>query len=75
MSAGDGFFVDSNVLLYSVDPVDSAKRIRATEWLEALWMAGAGRLRRITKLNTSSPKPEFCAKVLLSQCPRNLAGE
>ena len=44
MSAGDGFFVDSNVLLYSVDPVDSAKRIRATEWLEGLWMAGAGRL-------------------------------
>jgi len=44
MSAGDGFFVDSNVLLYSVDPVESAKRVRATEWLEALWMAGAGRL-------------------------------
>jgi hypothetical protein len=42
MSAGDGFFVDSNVLLYSVDPVDSARRIRAIEWLEALWMAGAG---------------------------------
>ena len=46
MSAGDGFFVDSNVLLYSVDPVDSAERVRATEWLEALWMAGAGRLSR-----------------------------
>jgi hypothetical protein len=45
MSAGDGFFVDSNVLLYSVDPIESAKRVRATEWLEALWMAGAGRLR------------------------------
>src|ERR1035437_10379074 len=44
MSAGDGFFVDSNVLLYSVDPMESAKRVRATEWLEALWMAGTGRL-------------------------------
>jgi predicted nucleic acid-binding protein len=44
MSAGDVFFVDSNVLLYSVDPVNSAKRGRATEWLDALWMAGAGRL-------------------------------
>jgi predicted nucleic acid-binding protein len=44
MSAGDGFFVDSNVLLYSVDPVESAKRVRATEWLEALWVAGEGRL-------------------------------
>jgi predicted nucleic acid-binding protein len=44
MSAGDAFFVDSNVLLYSVDPVDSAKRARATEWLESLWRAGAGRV-------------------------------
>jgi len=45
MSAGNGFFVDSNVLLYSVDPIDSAKRERATEWLAVLWIAGAGRLR------------------------------
>ena len=44
MSAGDGFFVDSNLLLYYVDPTDIAKRSRATEWLEALWMAGTGRL-------------------------------
>ena len=44
MSGGDGFFVDSNVLLYSVDPVDSEKRTSATEWLHALWAAGAGRL-------------------------------
>ena len=44
MSAGDGFFVDSNVLLYYVDPVESGKRLRAAEWLEALWMAGSGRL-------------------------------
>jgi len=44
MSGGDGFFVDSNVLLYSVDPVDSEKRQGATEWLHALWAAGAGRL-------------------------------
>jgi predicted nucleic acid-binding protein len=44
MSGGDAFFVDSNLLLYSVDPVDSEKRLRAIAWLEALWMAGAGRL-------------------------------
>jgi predicted nucleic acid-binding protein len=44
MSAGDCFFVDSNVLLYSVDPVESKKRARAMEWLDHLWMAGAGRL-------------------------------
>ena len=29
MSAADAFFVDSNLLLYSVDPVDSAKQERA----------------------------------------------
>ena len=42
MSAADRFFVDSNLLLYYVDPVESRKQARATEWLEALWMAGAG---------------------------------
>ena len=44
MSAGDGFFVDSNLLLYYIDPVEPQKRARAADWLEALWMAGAGRL-------------------------------
>jgi predicted nucleic acid-binding protein len=44
MAAGDGFFVDSNLLLYYVDPVAMEKRGRAAEWLEALWMAGTGRL-------------------------------
>ena len=34
MSAGDGFFVDSNVLLYSVDPVDSASPVRVHPWLK-----------------------------------------
>jgi hypothetical protein len=43
MSVVDAFFVDSNVLLY-VDPVEAGKRQRAAEWLDALWMAGAGRL-------------------------------
>lgn len=44
MSAGDAFFVDSNVLLYYVDPVDSHKQARAMEWLDQLWITGAGRL-------------------------------
>jgi predicted nucleic acid-binding protein len=44
MSAGDGFFVDTNLLLYYIDPVESSKRVRAVEWLGALWKAGAGRL-------------------------------
>ena len=29
-------------MLYFVDPVDSRKRSRAAEWLDALWAAGAG---------------------------------
>ncbi len=44
MSAGEAFFVDSNVLLYYIDPVEIRKRMRATEWLDALWMVGVGRL-------------------------------
>ena len=44
MNAADGFFVDSSVLLYSVDPAEPWKRVRATEWLAALWATGRGRL-------------------------------
>jgi len=44
MSAGDLFFVDSNVLLYYVDPVDTEKQARAAEWLNYLWLNGVGRL-------------------------------
>ena len=44
MSAVDCFFVDSNLLLYYIDPVDSEKQARAMEWLNHLWMAGTGRL-------------------------------
>ena len=44
MRAADGFFVDSNVLLYYVDPVNMVKADAAARWLEALWVAGSGRL-------------------------------
>src|SRR5262249_41208747 len=44
MSAGDLFFVDTNLLLYYVDPVDIEKQGRADEWLHYLWSAGVGRL-------------------------------
>ena len=37
-------FVDTSVLLYSVDPAHAGKRIRAREWIAALWEAGNGRL-------------------------------
>jgi predicted nucleic acid-binding protein len=44
MSGVDTFFVDSNLPLYYVDPTDKKKRAHATDWLNHLWMAGAGRL-------------------------------
>ena len=44
MSAGDLFFVDSNLLLCSVDPAAKDKRERALDWLTHLWMDGSGRL-------------------------------
>jgi predicted nucleic acid-binding protein len=42
--AADRFFVDTNVLLYSVDTTDTAKHARARQWLDALWNADSGRL-------------------------------
>src|SRR5438309_1571815 len=42
MSDDDSYFVDSNVLLYYIDPVESGKRARASEWLEVLWTGGTG---------------------------------
>jgi len=44
MNAADGFFVDSNVLLYYVDPMHTAKAEASARWLDALWTAGTGRL-------------------------------
>lgn len=40
----DLFFVDSNVLIYSLDRAEADKQPRAREWLKALWQARAGRL-------------------------------
>jgi predicted nucleic acid-binding protein len=44
MNDGDIVFVDSNVLLYYVDPADQRKRARANEWLNHLWGNGSGRI-------------------------------
>jgi predicted nucleic acid-binding protein len=44
MSGVDAYFVDSNLLLYYVDPVDSRKRLNAAAWLNHLWLTGTGRL-------------------------------
>jgi len=44
MPAVDRFFVDTNLLLYSVDSSQREKRGKARRWLELLWEEGAGRL-------------------------------
>ncbi len=44
MSAGDRFFVDTNVLLYSVDATLPAKQQAARLWVDALWENGSGAL-------------------------------
>ena len=44
MSGGAKFFIDTNLLLYSIDKSDHAKWAQARAWIEALWAAGAGRL-------------------------------
>ena len=44
MRAGERVFVDTNVLLYSLDTADPAKRSASRRWMTALWESGAGRL-------------------------------
>ena len=43
-AAAERFFVDTNVLLYSVDPAGGNKRELAQRWADALWTSGAGRI-------------------------------
>jgi predicted nucleic acid-binding protein len=44
MPGAEHFFVDTNVLLYSLDPADSRKQKAAQLWMTALWEQAAGRL-------------------------------
>src|ERR1051326_4134058 len=44
MNGGHSFFVDTNLILYYVDPSDSQKQRRASDWLDHLWTAGVGRI-------------------------------
>ncbi len=44
MPAADSFFVDTNVVLYSVDAAHPDKQQKARAWLAALWEQAAGRL-------------------------------
>lgn len=43
-AAGEGCFVDTNLLLYSFDPADPVKHALARQWLAILWSNGAGRI-------------------------------
>ena len=43
-AAAERFFVDTNVLLYSVDPAGGGKRELAQQWADALWTSSAGRI-------------------------------
>ncbi|MGI8741784.1 MAG: PIN domain-containing protein [Bryobacteraceae bacterium] len=66
MPAVERFFVDTNVLLYSVDHSDPTKQAAANGWLTALWESGAGciswqvlhefTVNASRKLRTPSPK-------------------
>ncbi len=42
MSAGERYFVDSNVLLYLTDREDAVRQSRAAEWMDELWRRHAG---------------------------------
>jgi predicted nucleic acid-binding protein len=44
MTAGNAFFVDTNVLLFEHDQRNPAKRRAAHDWLGLLWEREAGRL-------------------------------
>jgi predicted nucleic acid-binding protein len=42
--AGNLVFVDTSVLLYDVDPRDTAKQVAARRWLDSLWKEGTARV-------------------------------
>lgn len=42
MPAAKRVFVDTNVLLYAVDPSDPVRQARASQWLHHLWSTGNG---------------------------------
>ena len=44
MSADDSFFVDTNVLLYSLTASERVKRGTAEMWIVALWQRQSGRI-------------------------------
>jgi predicted nucleic acid-binding protein len=43
-AAGDRFFVGTDLLLYALDPLDSARYESANRWMDLLWSGNAGRI-------------------------------
>ena len=44
MSAGDKFFIDTNVFLYQMSGREPEKRASAETWIDAVWRSECGRL-------------------------------
>lgn len=44
MNGEDSFFVDTNVVLYSIDAAAPVKQPAARRWTQAVWAARAGRI-------------------------------
>jgi predicted nucleic acid-binding protein len=72
MSGADPFFVDTNLLVYALDPQAADKHMTAQRWLHGLWTAGAGRLSwqvlnelyAVTTRKTAVPVQDIRASVL-----------
>ena len=68
MSAGNLFFLDSNVLIYGFDSRDMLKQQSARDWVSAVWGAGTGRL-------SWQVLHEFCVNATKAGVPAPIARE
>ena len=61
-----GVFVDTNVLLYSADTHDQAKRSQAIAWLDACWKRRCGRVSTqvLNEFYVNSLRNQQCAVLL-----------
>ena len=75
MHGAKRIFVDTNVLLYFVDPSDPIRQARASEWLQHLWASGTGSIswqvlhefyvNAVRKLNVPPPEARFLVDTFL----------
>jgi predicted nucleic acid-binding protein len=78
----DSCFVDTNVLLYSLDARDQLKRSRANSWLDHLWRTGTGRLswqvlhefyaNAVRKIGVPSPEAREAVTLFASWQPAGM---